>query len=381
MRLSQYKNRRDRIRDLRGELKIDLGSIDKAFSDDENKVHCENLIGAITLPLGIAGPLKVKNLPADRQGEKVTIKNYYIPLATTEGALVASVNRGCKAITVSGGANVSSYKIGATRGPVFFTGSLRKSRELYLWMKKNEKHLALVAEKTSKHLTFKKFDIRTLANYAYIRFYFDTQDAMGMNMVTIATEKIVQFIEKETGISCLSLAGNFDTDKKPAWINFINNRGIKTWAEIVLAEDILADVFKINAQKLFDVWLAKNMIGSAMAGSMGFNAHFANIGAAFFAATGQDLAHVTEASMGMTTANVINSDLYFSVYLPDLMIGTVGGGTNLKTQSEALSIIGVKKSAELAEVLTAAILAGELSLLASLTEGSLAQAHETLGRL
>ncbi len=374
MRLSSVRTRKERIRGLNSELNINLDVIDRCFHDDEQKVHCENLIGAVTLPLGIAGPLKMQNA-------KCKIKNYYIPLATTEGALVASINRGCKTISLSGGANVSSHKIGATRGPVFHTRSLKKSQYLYEWMGKNESRFARVAEQTSNHLKYKKYDIRTLADYAYIRFYFNTQDAMGMNMATIATEQVTRFIEKETGIECLSLAGNFDTDKKPAWINFINNRGIKTWAEVVLTEKVLRDVLRIEAKQLFEVWLAKNMIGSAMSGSLGFNAQFANVAAAFFAATGQDIAHVSEASMGITTAKIIRKkDLYFSVYMPDLMIGTVGGGTHLKTQSEALSIVGAQESTELAEVLTTAVLAGEISLLASLAEGSLAQAHKTLGR-
>ncbi len=359
---------------LEKNLKIKLVKLKQAFVDDPEDIHCENLIGETTLPLGVAGPLKV-------QSSKFKVQSYYVPLATTEGALVASANRGCKVITESGGALVNSHKIGTTRGPVFYTGSIKRGEEFYRWLKKNERLLAKVAEGTSTHLKFKKYYIRTVSNYAFIRFYFDTRNAMGMNMVTIATQKIIELIEKETGIKCLSIAGNFDIDKKPAWLNFIDNRGFKVWAEVIIPEKVVKVVLKTTPNKIFDVWLAKCMIGSAMSGSLGFNAQFANIVAAFFAATGQDLAHVVEGSMGITIVKVLeNMDLYFSVYLPAIMLGTVGGGTKLKTKQEALSIIGVKTSNELAEVLAGAVLAGEISLLASLAEGSLAKVHERLGR-
>ena len=182
-------------------------------------------------------------------------------------------------------------------------------------------------------------------------------------------------------VKCLSVSGNFCIDKKPAWLNFISGRGRRVWAEVILKKEIVKNVLKTTPEKFFEVWLAKCMIGSAMSGSLGFNAHFTNVVAAFFASTGQDLAHVVEGSMGITTSKVLkNGDLYVSVYLPAVMIGTVGGGTKLKTKQEGLSIIGAKTSLELAEVLGGAVLAGEISLLASLAEGTLAKTHEKLGR-
>ncbi len=374
MRLSQFKSPKERRDFLKSKLKIKLDYVEKALIEDEKDIHCENLIGATVLPLGVAGPLAIKH-------ETYNMKHYFIPLATTEGALVASVNRGCKVITMSGGAIVNIHRVGTTRGPVFYTGGIEKSEYFYRWIKKNEKKLANEAEKTSSHLKFLKVGVRTVGSYAYVRFYFDTQDAMGMNMVTIATQKIVELIEKETKIKCLSLAGNFDIDKKPAWLNFVSNRGFRGWAEVVLSKKVIREVLKSNASDIFEVWLAKCMIGSAMSGSLGFNAQFANIVSAFFAATGQDLSHTVEGSMGITVVKPLeNGDLYFSVYMPAIMIGTVGGGTKLKTKLEALSIIGAKNSEELAEVFVGAILAGEISLLASLAEGKLAKAHERLGR-
>ena len=219
---------------------------------------------------------------------------------------------------------------------------------------------------------------RGVGRYRFVRFVFDCQDAMGMNMATIASQALVAYIEQETGVTCLALAGNFDIDKKPAWLNFIENRGTKAWAEVTVPERVLKNVLKTTAQKVYDVWLAKCMIGSAISGSMGFNAQFANVTAAVFLATGQDVGHVGEASMGITTAEIIGGeDLYMNVCLPDLMVGTVGGGTGLSTQKEALAIIGVDTSQKLAEVIAGAVLAGELSLLSSLEEGTLSRAHRS----
>ncbi|MEK7185751.1 MAG: hydroxymethylglutaryl-CoA reductase [Patescibacteria group bacterium] len=370
-------------KERRGEIekKIDMKlshignySLNESIASSKN---CENMIGISQIPMGIAGPLRINGLKIE--------KDLFIPLATTEGALVASVNRGCKAISLSGGANVNSFKVGVTRGPVFYTGSIEKSNKLFYWIKENDKKLSEIAKKTSSHLELLKVKIRTQGLYVFMRFYFDTQDAMGMNMATIATQELAQFIERKLGVECLSVAGNFDIDKKPAWINFINNRGHKAWSEVVLKKEILRSVLKTNAERFFEVWLTKCMIGSAMSGSLGFNAQYANIISAMFIATGQDPAHVVEGSMGMTTAKILkNGDLYVSVYLPSLMIGTVGGGTELETQKEALGIMGVAGSGKVekfAKIIAAAVLAGEISLLASLSEGSLAKAHQRLGRI
>lgn len=351
---------------------VTLNSVASATVDGPEQVHCENQIGAISLPLGVAGPIKING--EHLHGERL------VPLATSEGALVASVSRGSKAISLSGGANVNEHLVGTTRGPVFYTTSLQKRQELYAWIKNNKPRMAELAESTSSHLTFKDVEVRGTAEYLFARFKYDTSEAMGMNMVTIATQKIVEEIEKETGVVCLAVAGNFDIDKKPAWLNFINSRGRKVWAEAVITKDVLESVLKTTAQQVFDVWLAKCMIGSAMAGSMGFNCHFANIVAAFYAATGQDLAHVVEGSAGITTTKVLGDDLYVSVYLPAVMVGSVGGGTKLKTQTEARSVSGCKTAAELAELLGAAVLAGELSLLSSLSVHTLASSHKQLGR-
>jgi len=389
MDLRGCKNVSERRLVLEKLLKVDLGNIG-SFSLDETtgvSCNCENMIGVSQIPLGIAGPLRLlRHGSGQVRSGSSTPKEYFVPLATTEGALVASVNRGYKAVTESGGVLVDTEKIGATRGPVFRIKGINERKRLDEFLKKNLKRLKEVAAGTDPHLSLKSYSTACVGRNYYVRFVFDTEDAMGMNMGTIATQVIADFIEEKTGIKCLSISGNYCVDKKPSWLNFTSGRGFEVWAEVLLTKKVLQDVLKTSAQKFYDVWLAKCMVGSAMSGSMGFNAQFANIVAAMFLATGQDPAHIVEGSLGVTTAEIEENDLYVSVYLPDLMVGTVGGGTGLATQKEALSILGIKggnrgKSAEkLAEIIGGSVLAGEISLLSSLSEGSLVKAHKKFGR-
>lgn len=369
MNLRNYTTVSERREALEKELHASLPHIGSCTLDESAAAsrNCENMIGAAQIPMGVAGPLRMK-------------KDYYIPLATTEGALVASVNRGCKAITQSGGAATDSYRVGATRGAVFAVKNLRENDALNTYLQTHREELQAIAAQTSGHLTLTSVFSRGLGRQRYVRFVYDTKDAMGMNMVTIATTELAQTIEKATGARCVAVAGNYDVDKKPSWLNMIEGRGRKVWAEVTVPGHVLEKTLKTTAKAVYDVWLAKCMIGSAMSGSMGFNAQYANVVAALFLATGQDPGHIGEASCGMTTAEVLGDDLYVSVYLPDLMVGTVGGGTGLATQKEALSIIGAKTSEELARVVAAAVLAGEVSLLASLAQGTLASAHQALAR-
>ena len=373
MGITDYKTAKDRRDFIKKKLNTNLSDIKKAFIDNEKHVHCENLLGGISIPLGVAGPIDIKGNHAKGK--------YFIPLATTEGALVASVQRGTKAISLSKGCQVCALRVGITRGPVFFIKSLNQKHRFIKWLESNRAMLAKKAESSSNHLKVIKIENTSCGNYIYLRIYYDTSDAMGMNMATIATQEIINTIEKKAKIKCISIAGNYDIDKKPAWLNVINKRGFSVEAEAVIKKDIVKKVLKTTAKDVYNVWISKCMIGSAISGSLGFNAHYANICAALFVATGQDIAHVVEGSLGITTVNILdNNDLYISVSLPSVLLGIIGGGTKLKTQREALSIIKVKSSIELAEVLAGAVLAGELSLLASLAEGSLARVHEKLGR-
>lgn len=348
-------------------LGIDLKNIGVSYNDEipASRKNCERMIGIAQIPMGVAGPVKINS------------KNLYIPLATTEGALVASVNRGCKAITQSGGAKVIVEKVGASRGPVFKIKNISEGKKIEKFILTNFKKIQTLVSSSQDHIHLKNAKGEIVGGYYFARFLFDTDAAMGMNMVTIASEKIADFIKSKIKVDMLSLSGNYCVDKKPSWMNFIMGRGYKINAEVFLTKNVLREVLKTNARKFFDVWLGKCLMGSAVSGSMGFNAQFANVIAALFIATGQDPAHTIEGSLGITTAEAVGENLKVGIFLPDVMLGTVGGGTGLATQKEALSIIGKEN---LIDGLAGAVLAGEISLLASLSEGSLAKAHRQLGR-
>lgn len=351
-------------------------SLDVKLASTKN---CENMIGAVQIPLGVAGPLRIQSSLQKRE--------VYVPMSTTEGALVASVNRGAKALSESDGVLVESEYVGATRGPVFRIENLQKRQELLKFLDAKFTDLQKVAASTSNHLKLLSYETSGVGRYQYVRFYFDTQDAMGLNMITIATDAVAKYIKKAVGIDCISLSGNFCVDKKPAWQNFINKRGRIVRAEAIIKKSVLEQTLKTTAFAAYQVWLAKCLLGGVMAGSMGYNAHAANVIAAIFIATGQDPAHVVEGSLAMTTAEIVNkNDLYVNVYIPGLMVGTIGGGTVLATQNEALSIMGVaggnrgKNAQKFSEIIASAVLAGEISLLSSLEQQTLAQAHKKLGR-
>lgn len=372
---------KERRKFLEGKTGIKLGEMGKMTLDANDLAgrNIENLIGVVQVPVGVAGPLKVKN-------SNFKVKSYFVPLATTEGALVASINRGCKAARLSGGVKVRVENVGVTRAPVFEVKDIDDGGKLVDWIGDNFNFLKQITEKTDKYLTLLKIRPFMVGRNVYLRFSYETEEAMGMNMVTVATQKAVDLIEKKLKIKCVSLTGNLCVDKKPSWLNFILGRGKRVWAEAIIKKKIVKEVLKTTAEKMVEVVLKKDFLGACMAGAMGFNGHYANVVAAIFLATGQDMAHVVEGALGITTAEVLaGGNLYFSVYLPDLMVGTVGGGTEVVTQKEALAVMGLGKrtageAMEFAGVVGAAVLAGELSLMGALAAGHLAAAHERLGR-
>jgi hydroxymethylglutaryl-CoA reductase (NADPH) len=290
-----------------------------------------------------------------------------------------------KALRLCGGVKVFVEESGITRAPVFRVKNLTQAIKFEEWIGKNEGKLKMIAEATSKHLHLKKLNIQRVGRNVFLRFSFETAEAMGMNMVTIACEAASRMIEKETGCKCISLSGNYCSDKKVAGVNFIAGRGKQVWAEAELSEEVIKQVLKTRNEDLWEVYFRKICIGSATAGMMGANGHYANVIAAVFAATGQDLAQTVEGSLGITTMEKVNKGVYVSVYLPDLVVGTVGGGTGLPSQKTALGIMGLGKTASgeakvLAEIIGGTVLAGEISLLAALASGDLAKAHRSLGR-
>ncbi len=344
--------------------------------------NCENFIGAAQVPMGITGPLHIR-------GEQVE-EPVHVPLATTEGALIASVNRGCAAIRRSGGAIVHAEDVGMTRAPVFRSSGIEQTREFLTWVKDHEAEIRKVAERTSRHL--KLLDIRPyhFGTTVFLRFRFESGDAMGMNMATIACDRVVnELIEPSTSVECVALSGNYCSDKKPAAINFHEGRGKRVYAEVQIPAEVLKTCLKSNAEQLAEVQYRKILLGSIAAGAAGFNAHFANVVAAFFVATGQDLAHVVEGSMGVTCFEPQpDESVLASVYLPAVPLGAIGGGTSLDTQKEALALMGVcphpdhpgRATLRLAEILGGIVLAGELSLMAAFTSRDLTRAHEKLAR-
>jgi hydroxymethylglutaryl-CoA reductase (NADPH) len=353
------------------------------FSIDIERVvvrNCENMIGTVQVPLGVAGPIAINGEYAN--GE------FWLPLATTEGALVASVNRGCSAITKAGGAQVRILHDGMTRAPVFAAENVIHAKEIVDWVQAHRAELAAIAQATTSH--GKLTDIVTFitGTSVFVRLEFDTKDAMGMNMVTIASAKVADEIAHQTRARLVALSGNMCTDKKPAAINGIMGRGRSAVAGIALTHELIEKIFKTDAATLCEVNTRKNLIGSARAGSMGFNAHAANVVAAMFIACGQDAAHAIDGATCITTVDPTNTGVYVSVTLPSLPVGTVGGGTGVGTQQECLKILGVAgggnpagtNAKKLAEIIASAVLAGELSLLGALAAQHLARAHQQLGR-
>ncbi len=345
--------------------------------------NAENVIGMTRIPLGLAGPIKING--GDFIGET------YVPMATTEGALIASVNRGIKAINLSGGVVTRVIEDGMTRGPMFeFNSVVDAHRFVQEWLPKNYDNIKEIAEGTTNHGKLKHIKPKIQGNNLFLRFVYSTGDAMGMNMATIATEAACTYIEDNfKGANLVAVSGNFCSDKKQSHTNSLEGRGKSVVAEAVIKEDVLSDVFKTSAQAIDKLNQKKNWIGSATAGSTAqFNAHFANSIAAVFLATGQDAAQVVESSSGYTITEVRGNDLYISATLPSLEVGTVGGGTGLPTQREALSIMGLhgsgnpsgSNSRKLAEIIAATTLAGELNLLAALATRELGKAHKQLGR-
>jgi len=376
------KDEEEKIKNRRKYLEENLGISLENVSKYSFPLHehvgknIENPIGAVQVPVGIAGPLLVQG--------KFANGYFYIPLATTEGALVASISRGCKAVTKSGGVKVRILNKGMARSVVFKLKSVENVEEFFDFIDNNFEKIKEVATQESKHLKLLRIEKFAIGNKAYLRFVGDTGDAMGMNMLTIAASKVAEFIQQNFDAKLLSVSANLCTDKKNSAINILHGRGRSVTAEALIKKEVLEEVFGTTAKEIAETAYSKVYLGSALASTIGgFNAHVANIIAAMFIALGQDAAQVVESSMAITTAEAYGDDLYTSIYMPSLEVATVGGGTGVATQSELLSILGCKGSGnadKLAEIIASASLAGEVNLLAALATNELASAHQKLGR-
>jgi hydroxymethylglutaryl-CoA reductase (NADPH) len=344
--------------------------------------NIENMIGVVQVPVGIAGPLRVNG--------EYAVGDFYVPLATTEGALVASASRGCKAVTSSGGATVRILKDEMTRAPVFRVRGIVEARRVIEWVSNSEnfENLRAAVKETTKHGELLRIDPYVVGDSIYLRCAFDTKDALGMNMVTIAADRLADIIQEALDITMVALSGNMCVDKKPAAINLIEGRGKSVVAESLLPRSIVEEELKTTPEMMTEVHYRKNIMGSIKAGALGFNAHAANIVAAIFIATGQDAAHVVEGANAITSFQMRGEEVYASVTMPSLQVGTVGGGTRVEPQKECLSILGVAgggnppgaNAKKFAEIICSAVLAGEISLVAALAARHLARAHATLGR-
>ncbi|KAJ6833102.1 3-hydroxy-3-methylglutaryl-coenzyme A reductase 3-like [Iris pallida] len=344
---------------------------------------CEMPVGYVQLPVGVAGPLVLDG------------RAHYVPMATTEGCLVASTNRGCKAVAESGGAVSVVLKDGMTRAPAvrFATAARAAQLKFFLEDPANFDTLAVVFNRSSRFARLQGIHCSLAGRNLYMRFTCSTGDAMGMNMVSKGVQNVLDYLQNDfPDMDVISISGNLCSDKKPAAVNWIEGRGKSVVCEAVIKEDVVKKVLKTNVASLVELNVIKNLAGSAVAGSLGgFNAHASNIVSSIFIATGQDPAQNVESSHCITMMEAVNDgkDLHVSVTMPSIEVGTVGGGTQLASQSACLELLGVKGASMespganarlLATIIAGSVLAGELSLMSALAAGQLVKSHMKYNR-
>ncbi|XP_019170797.1 PREDICTED: 3-hydroxy-3-methylglutaryl-coenzyme A reductase 1-like isoform X2 [Ipomoea nil] len=344
---------------------------------------CEMPVGYVQIPVGVAGPLLLNGC------------EYTVPMATTEGCLVASANRGCKAIYASGGATCVLMKDGMTRAPVVRFPTAKRATDLKFFLEDplNFETLAMAFNKSSRFARLQTIKCSIAGKNLYIRLSCSTGDAMGMNMVSKGVQHVLDFLEIEfPDMDVVGISGNFCSDKKPAAVNWIEGRGKSVVCEATIPAEVVKKVLKTTVSSLVELNMLKNLTGSALAGALGgFNAHAANIVSAIFIATGQDPAQNIESSQCITMMEAVNDgkDLHISVTMPSIEVGTIGGGTHLASQSACLNLLGVKgacnespgsNSRLLATIVAGSVMAGELSLMAAIVSGQLVNSHMKYNR-
>jgi len=377
--------RRDLIMSEEVKEKVPVESFDaSAYYAQIDGANCETVIGFVPIPIGVAGPLILDG------------KEYQVPMATTEGALVASTNRGARAIAEGGGASTVIFKNGMTRAPAIRCPDLRTAAALKVYVEDpgNFEALAAAFATTTRFGKLEEVKARLMGRDVFVRMRCTTGDAMGMNMIGKGSnEVVIHLLEMFPGTELASLSGNMCTDKKPAAVNWLEGRGKSCAAEAIIPAETVKRVLKTSVKSMVDANVVKNLVGSAAAGSIGGNnAHAANMVTAVFLATGQDPAQNVESSNCMTLMEETEEgDLRISVTMPSIEVGTVGGGTTLPAQQGALKMLGVAGASkepkvpgdnaiELARVVAGTVLAGELSLMAALSVNHLMSAHMELGR-
>ena len=337
----------------------------------------ENVIGTVKVPVGIAGPLRVNGLFA--QGD------YFVPLATTEAALVASYSRGAEVITTAGGCAVLLLHDGMTRTPGFAFANLREVRVFVAWVRSHHDAFTREAEATTRHGTLTNIGLTVEGNHVYVTLEFSTGDAAGQNMVTIATEAVCDYIDRHAPITpqYFTLEANVSGDKKASARSFVSTRGKNATAEVIVPAVLVEQRLHTTVERMVNAWRL-GAIGGVLSGTIGIQGHYANGLAALYLACGQDVACVAESAVGITRFEMTSrGELYAAVTLPNLVVGTVGGGTGLPSQRACLAIMGVTGSGQarvLAEICAGLCLAGEISLIAALAAGDFARAHRCLAR-
>ena len=339
--------------------------------------NIENAIGLLKLPLGLAGPLRMNGVAA--KGD------YFIPLATTEAALVASYHRGCRLLTAAGGCSAMVLYESLSRAPAFVFKTAPEACRFIVWAVEEFEEFQKVAGTTTSHGKLMDMGVTLEGNHVYLNFEFTTGDASGQNMVTIAAQAICDHIVARSPVVPKRhyVESNLSGDKKASTKAFTTTRGKKVTAEARLSAELVKKHLHTTPKAMEQYW-QMSAIGGVLSGTLGIHGHFANGLTALYLATGQDAACVAESATGVTRFEVTEeSDLYATVTLPGIMVGTVGGGTRLPTQKACLELMGLAgagKARALAEVCAGLLLAGELSIIGALSAGHFARAHRKLAR-
>ena len=375
-----FEGQMDRIHFIQNKLDISLDQLKgkNPFADHcQLKGNIENYIGMTQIPTGIVGPIAING--------SVAKGDFYVPLATTEGALVASYGRGMKACRASGKITSVCILEGVQRSPFFKFNNMTELGKFVLWVLDQVETFKVITTQNSNYAKLNELKVNIEGNSVILTFEYKTGDAAGQNMVTICTNEICKYIIAKAPIKPILwfIESNYSGDKKATALSFTSIRGKKVCAEIIIPKDIVSSVLKSTPEQINKYWIAST-IGVIQSGSIGAQGHIANGLTALFLACGQDVACISEASIGITRLEVTeNGDLYASVTLPALIVGTVGGGTQLPTQKECLDILdcqGKGSARKFAEICAAVVLAGEISIAAAIAEGHFVNAHKMLGR-
>ena len=339
--------------------------------------NVENPIGAAQVPIGLAGPLRIDGEHMDG--------DVYVPLATTEGTLVASYSRGMRIVSAAGGVRTTIIERYMQRAPVFHFEDARDARTFGLWLRDNLDGVRAAAEATTRSGRLSHIEHYGLSKMHYTRFNFTTGDAAGQNMCGKATDAACKWIMATYDMTPIryTLSGAIDTDKKHSQLNTIHSRGARVVAEVTLPRDLLMQMTRADTRDVYRMRQV-SILGGMHAGTASNGVHAANGLAAMFIATGQDAANVAESQASLTYLELRdNGDLYWSVTLPSLIVATYGGGTGLATQRECLEMMdcyGTGKVGRLIEIVAATVLAGDISLSTAIAADEWVESHDTHGR-